>query len=199
MFIDTLPVREHKSTDYIIVQTDGEPTAKILFDFTTLGIATSADIQKLQQSLKEMETKLEGSITEVAGSVYTPKGSCEFSALPSLEDTNVGWVYNITDQFQTTDDFIEGPSKTYPAGSNVVSVEYERGTKKWDILGSVTDLSAYAKQSDVESLEELITETESTATAASTAAQLAQAAADTAKQSVQTLETRIDANFLEKD
>lgn len=76
-------------------------------------------------------------------SVYKVKGTlASVSELPASAE--VGDVYNITAAF--TDN-----GKNYPAGTNVVYVATEGDAQdgKWDALGGVTDLSAYAKTTEV--------------------------------------------------
>lgn len=60
------------------------------------------------------------------GGAYKVKGSKAFADLPSVSTATVddiGNVYNVTDAFTTTSDFIEGAGKKYPAGTNVVIVD----------------------------------------------------------------------------
>lgn len=89
------------------------------------------------------------------GSVYTAAGSTLFSGLPAADATTLGKVYNITNQFTTTTDFVEGASHLYTAGTNVVVVEVpaaEEGgepTYMYDILQGFVDMSDYALASDV--------------------------------------------------
>lgn len=80
---------------------------------------------------------------EISGitSAIVPKGSVAFASLPALSAVNVGWMYNISDAFTTTADFVEGAGKKYGAGQNVVCVEYESGTKKWDVFSTPIDLT----------------------------------------------------------
>jgi hypothetical protein len=77
------------------------------------------------------------------GSTYKPKGSIAFASLPSLIAENEGNVYNITDAFTTTSDFVEGAGKNYPAGTNVVIVNTTGTTYKYDVLSGFVDLSGY--------------------------------------------------------
>lgn len=83
------------------------------------------------------------------GSAFTPKGSKEgVIDLPSLVavDTKVGDVYNMSDAFTITSDFVEYATigaKEYPAGTNVVCVD-SNGTKKWDVLSGFVNLEGYA-------------------------------------------------------
>lgn len=54
------------------------------------------------------------------GGAYTVKGNIAFSSLPAPSANTSGFVYNITNDFTTTADFVEGAGKKYPAGTNVV-------------------------------------------------------------------------------
>ena len=88
--------------------------------------------------------------TEVDGlisSVYKPAGSVAFASLPTLSSNVLGNVYNVTDAFTTTANFVEGAGKSYPAGTNVVVVEPTSGTYKFDVLSGFVDLSGYVPTS----------------------------------------------------
>lgn len=74
-------------------------------------------------------------VDRLFGTPIIPKGSIEFSNLPTLTDASIGDLYNIKDNFITTDDFIEGTGVKISAGTNVVCVE-ENLTKKWDCFGT---------------------------------------------------------------
>ena len=89
-------------------------------------------------------------ISQAVSTVYTPKGSlADISTLTTLATSGkVGDVYNISSEFTTTADFVEGVGKVYPAGTNIVLVEVEE-TKKWDVLAGSVDLSAYVKSSEM--------------------------------------------------
>ena len=77
-----------------------------------------------QQTLADM-ANLREAIDNKLSSVYKVKGSLAFASLTSalLVKANEGNVYNITDAFTTTADFVEGAGKKHSAGSNVVIVE----------------------------------------------------------------------------
>ena len=77
------------------------------------------------------------------GSIYKPAGSIAFASLPTLGVAYEGYVYNVTDSFTTTSDFVEGAGKSYAAGTNVVCVDTGSSVYKWDVLGSFIDLSGY--------------------------------------------------------
>lgn len=59
-----------------------------------------------------------------------PHGTVAFANLPALPDVNAGWMYNISDEFTTTDDFKEGSGNAVPAGANI----YKTSDGKWDVL-----------------------------------------------------------------
>ena len=56
-------------------------------------------------------------------SVYKPAGSATLATLPTLGASVLGNVYNMTEAFTTTADFVEGAGKQYGAGVNVVVVD----------------------------------------------------------------------------
>ena len=94
-------------------------------------------------------------INQAVSTVYTPKGSLvDISTLTTLATSGkVGDVYNISSEFTTTNVFIEGIGKKYPAGTNIVLVEVE-DEKKWDVLAGSVDLSAYVKSSEMVGITE---------------------------------------------
>jgi hypothetical protein len=108
------------------------PTATAGSDTTQ--IATTAYVKN------EVDSKL--------SSTYKAKGSVAFASLPSLIAANEGNVYNVTDAFTTTSDFVEGSGKSYPAGTNVVIVNTTGTTYKYDVLSGFVDLSGYLTSSD---------------------------------------------------
>lgn len=59
-----------------------------------------------------------------------PHGTVSFADLPALADVSTGWMFNISDEFTTTDDFKEGAGNTVPAGANI----YKTSDEKWDVL-----------------------------------------------------------------
>lgn len=84
-------------------------------------------------------------------SVYKPAGNIPFASLPALSEAVLGNVYNVTDAFNTTEDFVEGAGQSHPAGTNVVVVDTGSGVYKFDVLAGFVDLTAYAKTTDVTS------------------------------------------------
>lgn len=59
-----------------------------------------------------------------------PHGTVAFADLPALADVSTGWMFNISDEFTTTDDFKEGAGNVIPASANI----YKTSDEKWDVL-----------------------------------------------------------------
>lgn len=70
------------------------------------------------------------SISESFSGALVPMGTVSFENLPSLEDAVSGWMYNISNEFVTTDDFKEGAGYTVPLGANV----FKTFDGFWDVL-----------------------------------------------------------------
>lgn len=66
-------------------------------------------------------------IDDIISSVYKPAGSATLATLPTLSKNVLGNVYNMTEGFTTTADFVEGAGKEYGPGSNVVVVDIGSG------------------------------------------------------------------------
>lgn len=112
----------------------------------------AADVEingKFAEYYNKSET--DGKIAAAISSTYKAAGSVDFSALPELSVTEEGKVYNVNDAFSTTENFVEGTGKQYPAGTNVVCIETEPDTYKWDVLAGFVDLSAYETTSSANS------------------------------------------------
>lgn len=69
-------------------------------------------------------------ISESFSGALRPMGTVTFANLPSVLSASAGDMYNISDEFVTTSDFVEGIGHTEPAGSNV----YKTESGKWDVL-----------------------------------------------------------------
>ena len=85
----------------------------------------------------------EAQVNAKISAVYKPGGSVAFASLPEPSATVLGIVYNVTDGFTTTDNFVEGAGKAHPAGENVVVVDVGEGNYKFDVLSGFVDLSGY--------------------------------------------------------
>ena len=127
------------------IGTLNEQMTTVQGDITTINStladkANSADVYTKQQT--------DDKISAAISSVYKPAGSTTFAALPAPAANVLGNVYNVTDAFTTTDQFVEGVGKSYPAGTNVAVVlvgeEY-----KYDVLSGMVDLSNYSTTDEI--------------------------------------------------
>ncbi|MBO5045660.1 MAG: hypothetical protein J6C93_02180 [Clostridia bacterium] len=121
-------------------------------------IPIALETSRLPSALKVGEKSFDGSeemqLTKSdlgLASAYVPKGSCSFSALPTPVSSMIGFVYNVTDAFETDARFLEGVGKSYPSGTNVVVAE-RQGSYYYDVLGGFVDLSSYALKSEASPL-----------------------------------------------
>lgn len=114
-------------------------------DVKNLGYQTAANVDSKVNAAK---TELQNSL----GSAFRAKGSTAFASLPAPASATKGDVWNITDQFTTDDQFVDGSGKTLPAGTNVVAVAVTTGdttVMKWDALTGMIDLSGYMRKTDL--------------------------------------------------
>lgn len=111
-------------------------------------LVTVNQLKKSAQKASDKAAALEEAINNKLTSVYKAKGSLAFASLTSelLVKANEGNVYNITDTFTTTADFIEGAGKKHTAGSNVVIVEATAG-----VYTASSDTSVNAEKTYYES------------------------------------------------
>lgn len=105
-------------------------------------IGTDGDTST-SDTIKGAKKYADDRIAAQISSAYKAAGSVAFANLPTLSATEEGKVYNVTDAFSTTEDFVEGAGKSYPAGTNVVCIDTGDETFKWDVLAGMVDLSAY--------------------------------------------------------
>lgn len=97
--------------------------------------ANSADVYTKQ----EVDSKI--------SSTYKAAGSVAFADLPTADETHAGYVYNITDAFTTTADFVEGAGKKHPAGTNVaIVVGAAENEYKYDVLAGFVDTSNFVEK-----------------------------------------------------
>ena len=100
--------------------------------------AVKKDLADNYDTSAEVDQKIAAKIS----STYKAAGSVAFAALPTLTAAIEGNVYNISDEFTTTDDFVEAAGTKYPAGTNIVCIKVGEAYK-WDVLAGFVDLSAY--------------------------------------------------------
>lgn len=138
-----------------IVPTEADLYAAGSFDYSYIGMIVSVQATGDVYILKAKPTTVEGNWDKVAGggdmsnyytkaqinegwynkeevdaiiaSVYKPAGSATLATLPTLAKDVLGNVYNMTEDFTTTADFVEGAGKKYGVGSNVVVVDLGSG------------------------------------------------------------------------
>lgn len=142
-------------------------------------------------TIKGAKKYAEEQIAAQVSSAYKAAGSVDFASLPALSATEEGKVYNVTDDFSTTEDFIEGAGKSYPAGTNVVCIDTGDETFKWDVLAGMVDLSAY-DTAEVAAGKVATAKQEAIDAAAADATSKANAALEDAKEYANGLNTAMD-------
>jgi len=121
-----------------------EAAAKAAADGVTVPTKVSeltndSGFQTADQVTAAVNTKL--------SSTYKAAGSVAFASLPTADEAHLGMVYNVTDAFTTTDAFVGGAGKNFPAGTNVVVVSDGDGFK-YDTLAGFVDLTGYVAKED---------------------------------------------------
>lgn len=97
-------------------------------------VASSGEIGDNYYTKNEVDTILEDGyytkdeVDAIVSSVYKPAGNATLATLPTLGASVLGNVYNMTEAFTTTADFVEGAGKEYGIGSNVVVVDLGSGS-----------------------------------------------------------------------
>ena len=97
----------------------------------------------------ETEGKIDEKINVAISTTYRAAGSIAFEALPTLAASEEGKVYNISNEFTTTENFVEGAGKKYPVGTNVVCIDVGTDEYKWDVLAGFVDTSAFVTDTDL--------------------------------------------------
>lgn len=110
---------------------------------------TQALIDKIKSDFAkkaDVYTKAETdtAINAAVSGAFHYEGTKAFADLPALSGVKVGEMYNVSDDFTTTADFVEGAGKKYAAGTNVAGVNTgtdDAPVMRWDVLGSTLDLT----------------------------------------------------------
>ena len=136
-------------TKYVSVQRLGRFETKLAAKYQTQAIAaiTGLNAETVEAALAE----LLGKITSLPSAIV-PKGTKTFAQLAPSTDlaaANVGFMWNISDAFTTTADFVEGAGVSIPAGANVYVANPSTGVYKYDIFQGMYDLSGYALKSEM--------------------------------------------------
>lgn len=98
------------------------------------------------------ETEIKDYVDSRTTSAYHAAGNVAFDDLPTPAKLLWGNVYNVSDAFTTTEDFVEGAGKDYPAGTNVGVVKIGEGDDaefKLDSFAGFIDLSGYLLRADL--------------------------------------------------
>lgn len=91
-------------------------------------------------------------VDAVAVGALKPSGSVAFASLPALAAGVLNNIYNVTDAFTTTADFVEGAGVDYPAGTNVAIINVGTDaspTYKYDAMPGMIDTSGFATKTEV--------------------------------------------------
>lgn len=106
---------------------------------------TSLKNDKADKTAVYTKQETDDKISAAISATYKAAGSIAFENLPDPAKTELGKVYNVTNEFTASDKFVAGEvGKKYPAGTNVVCIEEGSEIYKWDVLSGFVDLSAYS-------------------------------------------------------
>lgn len=124
-------------------------------DFVTNDSLATKNYQtadNVKASVDAAKTEMQSAIDTAVSSALKYKATVAFADLPAVANAKGGDVYNISDDFVSTADFLEGEGKSFPAGTNVARMT---GTAKWDILAGSVDVSGFVQKTDfVEATDE---------------------------------------------
>lgn len=113
----------------------------------TVNISVPTRVSQLENNSKfQTEEQVAAAINAKVSCAYKAGGSVAFAALPAPDEAHLGFVYNVTDKFTTTDAFVDGAGGKHPAGTNVAIVAVTDGettSYKYDVLSGFVDLSGY--------------------------------------------------------
>ncbi len=87
--------------------------------------------------------ELTDTVSQAVSGVYKFKGCINFAELPT-EGMKAGYTYNVKDEFETTEKFVDGAGKTYPKGTNVAYTG-----DGWDCLAGIYDFSEFLMKDDL--------------------------------------------------
>ena len=98
------------------------------------------------------KTEVDDKVSAALTSAIVPKGTVAFASLPTPAKANLGYMYNVSDEFTTDTRFVEGAGKKYAAGANVYVVAVSSGSSteyKFDAFMGFVDLSGYQTKADM--------------------------------------------------
>lgn len=98
------------------------------------------------------KTEVDDKVSAALTSAIVPKGTVVFASLPTPAKANLGYMYNVSNEFTTDSRFVEGAGKKYAAGANVYVVAVTTGSSteyKFDAFMGFVDLSGYQTKADM--------------------------------------------------
>ena len=97
----------------------------------------------------DTSTEVDEKIATAVSSAYKAGGSVSDVSSITVDAEHVGYVYDMSQAFTTTDAFVEGAGHEYPAGTNVAVVEIpgDPVSYKLDTMSGFMDLSNYVEES----------------------------------------------------
>ena len=122
---------KYSGSSYDEIELNDHTAATTSYNNATSGLTAT----NVQTAIDELNTN----ISNIPDSIV-PKGTIAFASLPALSSVNVGWMYNISDNFTTTSDFIT-PGVNEKAGSNVYCADTGSNVKKWDVFAVAPDIT----------------------------------------------------------
>ena len=108
------------------VKLKADLTTASTFDYTYIGMQVFCEDELKRYTLIGADPTVAANWrkdgTAADNAVFQYAGNTTFANLPVAVAARVGYVYNITDAFTTTADFIEGAGHDYPSGTDVAIV-----------------------------------------------------------------------------
>lgn len=88
-------------------------------------VASTGEVGENYYTKEEIDTGWynKEQVDQLLVKLYKPAGNATIETLPVLSASVIGNVYNMTEAFETTSDFVEGAEIAYGVGSNVVVVD----------------------------------------------------------------------------
>lgn len=139
------------------VKLKSDLTASGTFQYTYLGMQTYVESEQKRYTLIGADPtnianwREDG--TAADNTIFQYAGSTTFALLPSPSSARVGYVYNVSDAFTTTADFIEGAGHNYPAGTDVAIInngDDQTPSYKYDVYTG--NLEGYQTKMQVDAL-----------------------------------------------
>lgn len=98
------------------------------------------------------KTEVDDKVSAALTAAIVPKGTVAYASLPTPAKSNLGYMYNVSNEFTTDTRFVEGAGKKYDAGANVYVVAVTTGSSteyKFDVFMGFVDLSGYQTKADM--------------------------------------------------